>query len=376
MKSSKSASPPPPNPKAPTARDGASLRRKFIIDRASSSQHQEVRDDEIAREAVRLKANWGLTAQSFKDDADYFKRMNIPIVRPPRLKKFVHVAREIYPYELRKTVLPDEKMAIGQLAADLIRGASNMESGARYTAGAIFAMLAEHEKIPAHQAAAVNVMRKLKSIYAKYDRCCAVDSGTTTLRVAQVFQTIGNDMLPDPHSNLKALTLVTNSTEVANALCSPKSSLQVIMLGGRLRKETHAFAGSLAKICISAWDLNMEISMVGVVGIKRRRQFVGTTTEDEFLSLMSDTYEEAETKQALFSRSLLRVVLMDGSKFFPDNEVPAMGHFAFAHLVPEDVDLIITDAKPGLKDQYELCWKQGVAVLAVEAEPRTKKSAP
>jgi DeoR/GlpR family transcriptional regulator of sugar metabolism len=100
----------------------------------------------------------------------------------------------------------------------------------------------------------------------------------------------------------KALTLVTNSTDVAAALSGFRSSIQVIMLGGRLRKETQAFAGPLARSCIKAWNLHFDICMVGVLGVQSRKQFLNPKYPVDVTDFMSDTLEEAETKQALFER--------------------------------------------------------------------------
>lgn len=330
-------------------------------------QTGEVSDGRIASEAQARGVEWGLSSQSLKDDAEYFEKARLPIVRPARQKTFLYVTEANSPYELRKKVLAAEKEAIGQLAADLIRGATQTSGGVKYTQTKILQMLADEARVITREHAARRISRQLTSMYSRYDRLCAVDSGTTTLSVGKVFEKHGREMLPDPFSRLKSLTLLTNSTDFATCLSHPKSSVQVIMLGGRLRKETHAFAGSLAKVCLEGWNLHLDASMVGCVGINVRKQFLGSPSEREFLAFMSDTFEECETKQALFERSSLRIVLMDSSKFKSDNAGPiTIGHFPFAAVTGNDVDLIITDDKENAETEIEACWKNGVGVLIAE----------
>ena len=340
----------------------ARARREFILEQAR--QAGEVSDGTIAEAGARNGVNWGVSAQSLKDDAEYFRSSRLPIVRPHRQHKFLYVTEAHFPYEIRKGVHAQGKEAIGQLAADLIRGASQLQGGVKYTQKDIFTLLAQHEHKASHSTTAQSLTRKLKALYGKYDRLCALDSGTTTLSVAEVFGKTGREMLPDPFSSLKALTVVTNSTDIARSLGHPKSSIQVIMLGGRLRKETQAFAGSLAKTCLESWNLHLDISMVGTVGLEVRKQFLDSPNEKELVAFMSDTFEEAETKQALFARSTLRVILMDSSKFLSDAEIPInVGHFAFARAAGVDVDIIITDNKQNAEKEIDDCWNNGVAVL-------------
>lgn len=345
-----------------SSREPTKQRRHFIIEMAKETG--EVTDAQIAAEAGRRGVKWGLSAQSLKDDAAYFKKKNIPIMRPARKSMFLFYRDVTSPYELRKEEMTSEKEAIGQLAADLIRGATVRAGGVKYTRQHILASLKEYERDVAREKVARGVARKLKAIYEKHDRFCALDSGTTTLKAAGIFEQHGRDMLPDLSSPLKSLTMLTNSTDIA--VCLAKSSIQVVMLGGRLRKETHAFAGSLAKGCLDAWNIHLDVSIVGTVGLKVRKQFLGTSDEQEFLAFMSDTFEECETKQALFARSTLRVVLMDSSKFKFAVETPVtVGHFPFAGVSANDVDILITDN--GLSEgDIEACWKEGVAVLVAD----------
>lgn len=351
------------------ARSRAQARRDFILDRAAISPNREVTDAEIVAEGKKRGVNWGVSAQSLKDDADYFKLHRHPIVRLYRQNKFVFNNEHQFPYEIRKDYMKEQKRAIGQLAADLIRGAREPAAGVRFTGRDIIGMLEANHGLPDGKDPIRRLCTKLKSIYEKYERLCCLDSGTTTLQAAEVFRSCyEGEILPDPLSSMKALTFLTNSTDIAWSLSRVKAEIQVIMLGGRLRKETQAYAGSMARACIAAWNMNLDISMVGSIGVKRPLGG-GTEAGKEIRGFMSDTFEEVEVKQALLSRSMVRVILIDSWKIRNDvtaNDAISVGHFTFANLNCDEVDLLITDTTKGIEDEVEQCAKNGVAVLSAE----------
>lgn len=299
----------------------------------------------------------------------YFAAAREPIIRPPRQKKFVRSRAATSSYELRKGIRENAKHAIGQLAVDLLRGAHEVRGGVVFTQEMIFEILKREEAISERKNAAAAVIRKLRGIYSKHDRLCALDSGTTTIQVAKLLSEHGKQMLPDPSSNLKSLAILTNSTEAAELLSNPLISVDVIISGGRLRKESHAFAGDLARVSLDAWDVHCDVCLVGCIGLNWRRQFLGGKDEREFLTFMSDTYEEAALKQALFSRSTLRTVLVDSSKLVCDDlRSVSIGHFPFASVASGDVDLVITDSDNVNTNSHTFgfvnqCWKEGVPVL-------------
>ena len=65
----------------------------------------------------------------------------------------------------------------------------------------------------------------------------------------------------DPSSRMRTLTILTNSNDIAKSLSDLDVRVNVMMLGGRLRKETQAFV-TLAKSCLEAWNVYLDISMV------------------------------------------------------------------------------------------------------------------
>jgi len=359
--------------KAPTDKTGkqsirtlAQARRDYILERAVAGR--EVTDADIAHEGQARGMKWGTSAQSFKDDADYFTQHRLPVVRVYRENKFVLNHEHQFPYEIRKKHDEPQKRAIGQLAADLIRGATKATQGVQFTSQELLAMLEQNQGCPSGKEAVERLCGKLRSIYDKYERLCCLDSGTTTLQVAEVLREgYQGAILPDPLSALRVLTFLTNSTDIAWSLSRVKAEIQVIMLGGRLRKETQAYAGSMARACIAAWNMNLDIVMVGCIGVKRSYEGGGDGGR-EIRGFMSDTFEEAELKQALLARSLVKAVLIDSKKLKGDatKNAISVGHYPFANLNCDEVNLLITDSTRGIEAEVEQCAKRGIAVLSAE----------
>jgi DeoR family fructose operon transcriptional repressor len=135
-----------------------------------------------------------------------------------------------------------------------------------------------------------------------------LDSGTTTIRLAQ--------LLP---SDLN-LTVVTNSMTIA-AVLAGRPSINLHVLGGHVRENTHAAVGPWA------WDalagLSVDLAFIGANGVTVDR---GLTTPD---------VDEARVKSAFVDKGRRVVALADHSKF---------GREDFAVITPlHEVDAIITD---------------------------------
>ncbi len=136
-----------------------------------------------------------------------------------------------------------------------------------------------------------------------------LDSGTTTIRLAQLIPT-----------NLN-LTVVTNSIQAA-AVLAGKPGITLHVLGGHVRENTLASVGPWA------WDalhgISADIAFIGANGITADR---GLTTPD---------VDEARVKSAFVEKGRRVVALADHSKF---------GREDFAVICPiYDVDAIVTDS--------------------------------
>ena len=114
-----------------------------------------------------------------------------------------------------------------------------------------------------------------------------IDSGTTSIQLAQA--------LPDID-----VTVVTNDFGVLGAL-APKSNINIVMLGGELRRKNMAFYGGLAVEALEA--LHMDLLFLGVDGFDLER---GITTHYE---------PEAILNRRMVQNAGAVVAITDSSKF-------------------------------------------------------------
>ena len=115
----------------------------------------------------------------------------------------------------------------------------------------------------------------------------AIDSGTTAIQLAEA--------LPDID-----ITVVTNDFGVLSAL-APKSNINLVMLGGELRRRNMAFYGGLTVEALG--ELHMDKLFLGVDGFDLER---GITTHYEPEALLNRKMVEA-------AREI--IVITDSSKF-------------------------------------------------------------
>lgn len=137
-----------------------------------------------------------------------------------------------------------------------------------------------------------------------------LDAGTTTGALAS--------QLPMD----RRLTVVTNSVHTAAGLVG-RGALQVHLLGGRVRRTTHAAVGPEAVHALG--DLTVDVAFLGANGVSA----VGLTTPDP---------EEAAAKRAMVSSGRTVVVLADSSKLGQAQLI------RFAAL--DQIDMLITDKTP------------------------------
>ena len=154
------------------------------------------------------------------------------------------------------------------------------------------------------------------------DGAIILDAGTTTARLAQA--------LPID----RELTVVVNSPAIA-AILGPRTNLNVLLLGGRVRGRTLATVDDWALRPLA--DLYVDVAFLGTNGCSVER---GLTTPDP---------AEAAVKRAMIGAARRAILLADHTKIGNDY-LARFGSLA-------DLDLLITDT--GLNDDL---------VLDVEAE--------
>jgi len=164
-------------------------------------------------------------------------------------------------YEAKRTVYLDEKRRIGKLAATLVHAGDTV----------------------------------------------AIDSGTTAVRLAEAMPNI-------------EVTVVTNDFGVLTAL-TPKSNINIVMLGGELRRKNMAFYGGLTVDALAA--LHVDVVFLGVDGFDLER---GITTHHEPEAMLNRKMVEAARKV---------VAITDSSKF---------GKVCLHRIIPvSGLDTLITD---------------------------------
>lgn len=137
----------------------------------------------------------------------------------------------------------------------------------------------------------------------------AIDSGTTAIQLAEALPNV-------------ELTVVTNDFGVLGALV-PKSNIEIVMLGGHLRRKNMAFYGGLTVEAIDA--LHVDILFLGVDGFDLER---GITTHYE---------PEAQLNRRMVEAARKIVAITDSSKF---------GKICLHRIIPvADLDMLITDSE-------------------------------
>ncbi len=135
----------------------------------------------------------------------------------------------------------------------------------------------------------------------------AIDSGTTAIQLAESLPNI-------------EVTVVTNDFGVLGAL-APKTNINIVMLGGELRRKNMAFYGGLTVEALDA--LHVDMLFLGVDGLDLER---GITTHYE---------PEAMLNRKMVEAARVVVAITDSSKF---------GKICLHRIVPVgDLNVLITD---------------------------------
>lgn len=180
---------------------------------------------------------------------------------------------------------------------------------------------------------ATNVMEKLCQYWDWHDKSLALDSGTTTEAVARKIMSY---KIPENSDGLDSVKVFTNSRSIFSMLGDPDCNLKTVVIGGRQRHQTESICGELARRCLAAWDLSLGMSIVGATGVDTETLIMGSYND-----------EEAAMKLDLLSRSKIRIVVADSTKF-GRNSFQITSKFAKIH--PSSIDLIIVDSVPNMNE--------------------------
>ncbi len=157
----------------------------------------------------------------------------------------------------------------------------------------------------------------------------ALSAGTTTWA-------LGRHVAPIP-----GLTVVTNSTAVADTVCSADSAKQTVILTGGVRTPSAALVGPIADAAIRS--LHFDQLFLGVHGM------------DATAGFTTPNLAEAATNRALIDRAQVVIVLADSSKW------ATVGLADFGPL--SIADILITD--DGLPDEARAVVKEAVGELVL-----------
>ena len=171
-----------------------------------------------------------------------------------------------------------------------------------------------------------------------------LDSGTTTTAIARVLRHYQN------------LTIITNALNIAAELAT--SSLDVILTGGTLRKNSFSLVGPIAEETLHR--LNADILFLGVDGF------------DIHFGLSTPNLLEAKVNRAMMDIARIVVAVCDSSKF---------GRRSLSLIAPPSaVHRVITD-RLAPKSDIDQLRKAGIEIIHAYADerhllPETRKRLP
>lgn len=159
-----------------------------------------------------------------------------------------------------------------------------------------------------------------------------LDSSTTCLKLAEWI--IDSKL---------SVTILTNSLSILNLCSEKRSEIDIVLLGGRLRKNN--------------------FSTVGVEGINQIKSyyadkaFISTPKISIEFGLTDNNINEAEIRKLMIERSKMSILLMDHTKFKDD------GNYTVSDL--ENIDLIISDMKFDNKWKKFLKDKKNLKLISI-----------
>ncbi len=185
------------------------------------------------------------------------------------------------------------------------------------------------EKNKFHQAEKVKIGKEAAKLI-KGNETIILDSGTTTLEVAKNLM------------DIKSLNLITNAINIVNHLIQ-HPTINVIIPGGMLRKESHSLIGPMAEKAIRNFSVD--------------KVFIGVDSINPENGAFTPNIEEAALNQIMIELANEVIVVTDSSKFKKRS---------LAFICPiEKIDYLITDS--GITDDEIQSFKEkGLKVIVAE----------
>ncbi|NQU41093.1 MAG: DeoR/GlpR transcriptional regulator [Lentisphaerae bacterium] len=249
---------------------------------------------------------------------------------PERLDKIAQILRERHVVRVQELC---DSMAVSP--ATIRRDLTEMESRGliRKVHGGAVSVDPRLEEPLFDEKAAVNADEKHRIARAALELISPTDTvfldgGSTILVLAGML------------SEMKQLTVVTNSLRIASALSG--SGPRVIVVGGELRSLSQTFVGPLTGLMLK--NLNVDTAFMGTIGLSAAK---GLTTTDP---------REAYTKQQVMENAHRVVLMADSSK------LGAISFIGFGRI--DDVDTLITDSGAD-KRELQAFKKFHLTILAV-----------
>jgi DeoR/GlpR family transcriptional regulator of sugar metabolism len=210
-----------------------------------------------------------------------------------------------------------QKDAVGRLARTLIAPEQS-----------VCGDLSELRRSELAQTISASLADSLESLWQKARRAIILDAGSTTKAIADELVKLKT---PSPERRLSSLRVLTNGLMIVESLkqMRPPYLHGIIQLGGSVRHDTEAIAGTLAEWCLESWRFSADVAFIGT-----------TNLNNNDWTFCCDSEEEAQIKSALLHKARIRCIVADSSKLLK----PKSGsNFPFASLAPSDVDMIVTD---------------------------------
>jgi DeoR/GlpR family transcriptional regulator of sugar metabolism len=335
-------------------------RRRFILER--------IKTDGRLPQSTIFDQFPGTNRQSVHDDIEFFNLLGIPIegTRDGRETVYVDASASHTSVKQNRTGLHErEKRRVALATMGLIVGFPSADE--KSEAPLAKRVSADFRECPtkrtitdafkaktgpsAHKSA--EIIAWLTEFWKEPHRSIVIDAGTTNDRLVELLRTFS---LPSPFCSLAQLHVCTNSREMFYVLGAPKVDAKAVMIGGEQVGFTEAVAGKMSE----AWISQMYSLIFGVA-------VIGATMVDmENFHVCSDSHDEASLKVLLYSRSSLKLVCVDASKFVVR---PTRAAFPFASVHPQQIDLIVTnrpsdsESRKNFEETVKKIELRGVPVL-------------
>jgi DeoR/GlpR family transcriptional regulator of sugar metabolism len=302
----------------------AEKRRAYIVKVLIDDHESELTFDAVIEECGQV------SDQTLYNDAAYLQDRDQPISASKR--RFILDSGGLSTIRRRTQEQKREKEQIGQIAEQIVMPelpkdpARLMRKGSRLQLD-------------------IGLRTRLVEFWNKAHRLLILDSGSTTASIARHLATVKP---PDPKRLLADLRVLTNGGLIFQTFNQPDCSHGLILLGGAVRRDTDAVAGTLAELCLEKWALKADIAIIG------------TTNINDSFKFCCDHEDEASIKSRLLAAARIRCIAADSTKLVN----PGRGStWEFTGLHRSMIDIIITDPRIWEQDSDARCEQRRLGFL-------------